>query len=620
MKFAVLIIVNLIYMCGISGIINKDGCKVDKHQLEKMNDKIIHRGPNSGGFYFDNNVGFGHRRLSIVDLSDLGRQPMSFSNKYVITYNGEVYNYREIRAELILMGYSFKSGTDTEVILASFDLWGEKCLDKFNGMWAFAIHDIEKKKIFISRDRFGVKPIYFKEDVSNFYFGSEIKQLLNDGDNELNEDVLLESMLTHFDNHTEHTYFKGIQSFPSSHYLWYDLVTNEKIFKKYYNLQINSQIRKLPTSTLINDFKNLFVDAIKLRLRSDVKVGTCLSGGLDSSSLSAIASQNYHTNSSNKFNAITAQSTDSANDETHFALEVSEKFNLEMNIVTPSFENFVSTIDEVIYTQEEPFGSPSMFMGWHVFKKAKELDCSVMLNGQGGDEILLGYERYFSSTLSVKNIFTFLNQLYFQFKNSRLSFLKTIGYFLYFRSSELRKNRLKRKSFLKKKYIQDKYFEYVERSAAVFNDVDSLQLFEILTLQLPHLLRYEDRNSMRHSIETRLPFLDYRLVEFAISLPVKLKINNGWTKYVLRKSIENILPKSIAWRKNKYGFEAPDRIWLNKYEKEMLESIVSSKLLNHFCDIDALKSGYTNLSLKDKWMYFNISRWEKVYNVVLSSV
>jgi asparagine synthase (glutamine-hydrolysing) len=604
-------------MCGISIIIRKDKSVVCKDDIAKMNKKIIHRGPDGEGIYIYNNVGLGHRRLSIVDLSFLGHQPMHYLEKYIITYNGEIYNYLEIRDELVSHGYIFNSSTDTEVILAAFDFWKEKCVEKFNGMWAFGILNKSENKLFLSRDRFGVKPLYYKETENDFILGSEIKQLLNEGENEVNLDILLESILTHVDNHTNATYFKNIFSFPSSHYMWYDLSNNTKILKKFYQLKINKNIKTLPEDILVDKFNKLFNDSIKLRMRSDVKVGSCLSGGLDSSSISAIASNNYNLNNKNTFNAITAKSIDNSNDESFYAQLVADLNNIELNIVTPSYENFLQNIDEVIYTQEEPFGSPSMFMGWNVFKKAKEIGCIVMLNGQGGDEILLGYERYFSSTLNFLNPFVFFKQLVLQYKNSRLSFIDTFLYYLYFKIPYFRIYRLKSKTLLKKAFIKKKYFEIIKKSSQSFSNSDSLQLFEITSLQLPHLLRYEDRNSMRHSIETRLPFLDYRLVEFAVSLPVSLKIKNGWTKYILRKSIENLLPEKIVWRKNKFGFEAPDKIWLNNYSTEMLNDIKSSKLLNYLCDFNTLTEKYNNMSLKDKWMYFNIARWEKVYKVIL---
>lgn len=606
-------------MCGITGIINKTKQEVNIAKLEWMNNQIIHRGPDSFGFYTNNQVGFGHRRLSILDLSELGHQPMKYEDKYVITYNGEIYNYIEIRNELIKFGYEFKSESDTEVILAAYDYWKEDCLNKFNGMWAFAIYDINNNKIFISRDRFGVKPFYFRENEFCFIFGSEIKQLLNEnGENILNEDVLLESMLTHIDNHNNETYFKDVYSFPAAHYMYYNLIDNKKNIKKYYELKVNQSLRKANPKELQNKFDNLLKSAIDIRLRSDVKVGTCLSGGLDSSSISVIASKEYKFDN-NKFIAVNAKSTDNLNDESEYAELVAKEADLDLNIVMPSYDDFVNTIDEVIFTQEEPFGSPSMFMGWHVFQKARSLGCTVMLNGQGGDEILLGYERYFASTIDFRNPILALKNLYDQYKNSRLTIKNTFLYSIYFKVAFLRKKRLAQKSLLKKEFIKQKYFSIIVESSNKFKNVDNLQIHEITTVQLPHLLRYEDRNSMRHAIETRLPFLDYRLVELSISLPVSLKIKNGWTKYILRKSVNKILPKKIVWRKNKFGFEAPDKIWLNKYNTQMLEEIKASSILERYCEMDTLIKTYSNLSLKDRWMYFNIARWEKVYKVIIEN-
>lgn len=603
-------------MCGISGIISKDWTSIDKNELKRINDIIFHRGPDSEGFYLHNNLGFGHRRLSILDLSPLGHQPMNYLDKYCITYNGEIYNYIEIRAELLQNGYHFVSESDTEVILAAYDFWGISCLNKFNGMWSFAIHDVEKDIVLFSRDRFGIKPFYYKENSSQFVFGSEIKQLLNsDKPNLLNENILLESMLTHIDNHTEETYFKGIYSLPSSSYMIYDLKTNERTINKYYKLNINPEIQNKAEEELVLEFKDLFSDAIKLRLRSDVVVGTSLSGGLDSSAISAIASAEYTKKSKEKFIAINAKSIDDRNDESVFAKIVADKLNLDLNVVMPTYEDFLKTIDDVIYTQEEPFGSPSMFMGWHVFQKARELNCTVMLNGQGSDEILLGYERYFTSTLNFNKPFSQLKEIINQNKNSRLSLLNTLGYYVYFRSFFIRKIRLKNKSLLKSEFKKNKYFNVVKKSSESYSSPYKLQQFEITELQLPHLLRYEDRNSMRHSIETRLPFLDYRLVEFCVSLPLNLKIKEGWTKYILRKGINDLLPESIVWRKNKFGFESPDRIWLSKYNDQMIKEIKNSKVLNYYCDMDVLSSKYKSMSLKDKWMYFNVARWENVFKI-----
>jgi asparagine synthase (glutamine-hydrolysing) len=350
-------------------------------------------------------------------------------------------------------------------------------------------------------------------------------------------------------------------------------------------------------------------------MRSDVRVGTCLSGGLDSSAISAIASNIYKENSNAKFIGINAVSTDKQNDESGFAQIVSEYCDIDLVKVKPSYDDFVKKIDELVYTQDQPFGSPSMFMGYHVFKKAKELNCKVMLNGQGGDEILLGYERYFASTLLLSKPLSFFKGIISQATNSRLGILSVLANFLYFKFSFLRISYLKKRSYLKKEFKAPIYFESVKKSCQSFSDPISLQTIEIAELQLPHLLRYEDRNSMRHSIETRLPFLDYRLVEFCIAIPVKFKIFDGWTKFILRKSLNEVLPEEIIWRKNKFGFESP-KSWISEYTDEMRKEVVSSKLLNHYCDMNRLEVAFNKLGDWDKWMYFNIARWEKVFMVV----
>jgi asparagine synthase (glutamine-hydrolysing) len=604
-------------MCGISGIINKTGLPVELNEIKKINDIIYHRGPDDEGFYFHTCFAFGHRRLSIVDISSFGHQPMGYLGKYKITYNGEIYNYIELRELLKNNGYTFSSETDTEVILAAYDYWGTECLGYFNGMWAFCVHNVSNNELFFARDRFGVKPLYYYEDTSFFKFGSEIKQLLNDeGSNKLNEAILLEYMLTKYDNHKSETYFLNIYSLQPSTFMIYDLKNHTKVVKRYYTLNADKNVKNLSFEELINSFKILLMDSIKLRLRSDVKVGTCLSGGLDSSAISSIASNFYRDQANESFVGINAVSTDNHNDESSFAKIVSDHCDINLVKVKPSFNDFVSKIDELIYTQEEPFGSPSMFMGYHVFEKAKELNCKVMLNGQGGDEVLLGYERYFSLSLKINKPLSFITTIFAQAEKSKLSKIRIFAHFLYFKFSKIRIFYLKKRSLLKEEFKNTKYFYAVKKNCESFSDPISLQKLEITELQLPHLLRYEDRNSMRHSIETRLPFLDYRLVEFCVAIPLKFKLFDGWTKYILRKSLADTLPEEIIWRKNKLGFEAPTS-WISNFTDEMLVEVLKSNLLKHYCDLDKLKSNYHELGEWDKWMYFNIARWEKVFNIVI---
>jgi asparagine synthase (glutamine-hydrolysing) len=598
-------------MCGISGIINKYDKPVSGGEIQKINDLISHRGPDDEGFYFEKNFAFGHRRLSILDLSSDGHQPMHYLEKYTITYNGEVYNYLEIREELVKDGYKFVSNTDTEVILASYDKWGEECVNRFNGMWAFAIYDKEKEIIFCSRDRFGVKPFYYTQVEDKFIFGSEIKQLLEFyGERYVNKKILMDYLVIGYENHTNETFFENVFKLEQSHNLIYDLKTNSLEIKRYYDLK--KEEMNLDENSSIETYKVHLSDAITLRLRSDVKVGTCLSGGLDSSSIASIASNIYNTKAHDRFTAIHAKSSQKSSDESFFAQQVADNCNLDLNIIEPTQDEFINSIDEVIYTQEEPFGGPSIFMQYFVMKKSKEIGCTVLLDGQGGDETLVGYERYYPAYLMSLGFFDFIKGFFDSSKNSKLTKKELLAYFIYFTKSKIRIKRLKNKNkFIKKEYFDLASFDIVEKNAKSYLNLFDLQHEEIFHAQMPHLLRYEDRNSMRHSIETRLPFIDFRVVETALSINNKYKIKDGWTKYILRKTVDKILPNSIVWRKNKFGFEAPAKSWIDAIDNEIIETIKKSKILGEVLNsID-----FKKLDLTQKWKLFNISKWEEIYNV-----
>lgn len=598
-------------MCGISGIINKNGLAVDKREIQKINNMISHRGPDDEGFYFEKNFAFGHRRLSILDLSKDGHQPMYYLDKYVITYNGEVYNYIEIKEELVNYGYTFYSNTDTEVILASYDKWGENCVNKFNGMWSFAIYDKEKNIIFCSRDRFGVKPFYYTEVDNKFIFGSEIKQLLEFyQDRYVNKTVLMNYLVIGYENYSNETFFENIFNLEQSHNMIYDLTNNKFNIKRYYDIE--KETLNLDEESSIKVYRDALYESIKLRLRSDVKIGTCLSGGLDSSSIAGIASSLYRKESDNRFIAIHAKSTEKKSDESEFAKQVAKYCNLELNLIEPTKEDFVNILDEVIYTQEEPFRSPSVIMQYFIMKKSKEIGCTVLLDGQGGDETLLGYERYYPAYLLDLNFVDMLKGFFNSSKNSKLSKFEIVKYFLYFTNSKIRIKRLKQKNnFFKSNYLEEVSFKLVKDNSTNYLNIFDLQYEEIYKTQLPQLLKYEDKNSMRNSIETRLPFIDYRVVEKALSINNKYKINQGWTKNILRKVIEGILPFEVIWRKNKMGFEAPEKTWLDKIDSDIKVVIEKSDLLREICK----NIPYDSLDFKQKWKLFNISKWENIYNV-----
>jgi len=599
-------------VCGISGIINRYQKKVPKKEIENINSLIAHRGPDDEGFYFGENFAFGHRRLSILDLSSDGHQPMHYLDRYTITYNGEIYNYLELKEELLSFGYKFHSETDTEVILASYDKWGEECVTKFNGMWAFAIYNKQENIIFCSRDRFGIKPFYYTQIEDKFIFGSEIKQLLEFYPNRyVNKKILIDYLVIGYEDHTNETFFDNIFKLEQSHNLVYDLDNNSFSIKRYYDINLHPHNKKFNKEL----YEEKLRDAIKLRLRSDVKVGTCLSGGLDSSSIASIVSDIYNKNSVEKFIAIHAKSTQKNNDESQFAKDVAEYCRLDLKIVEPSQEDFVKILDEVIYTQEEPFGSPSIFMQYFVMKKAKEENCKVMLDGQGGDETLLGYERYYPAYLISLNFFEMMKNFFNVSKNSKLSIKQLMKYMLYFTNAKVRIKRLKRRStYIKKEYLNIMSNDMVEESSKNYLNIFNLQHNEIYKTQMPHLLRYEDKNSMRNSIETRLPFIDFNVLETALSLESNLKIKDGWTKYVLRQVVDTLLPQNIVWRKNKFGFEAPTKSWLDSIENNIRESIQNSLILEKIAD----KIDFNKIDNLGKWRLFNIAKWEEIYHVKIN--
>ncbi len=607
-------------MCGISGYIPNHKEQVDVSGLENMTSLIAHRGPDDQGLFIDEYVGLGHRRLSILDLSSDGHQPMKdIENNYIIVYNGEVYNYIELREELVNKGYVFHTQTDTEVVMKAYAAWGESCAERFNGMWSFAIYDINAQKIFCSRDHFGIKPFYYTQTAKAFIFGSEIRQLLPFREkNRVNSKVLTEFIFSNVTEPLSDTFFSEILKLPGGHNLVYDL--NEYTFNiyPYYNLNRQIEVSDLNIDDAAALYGQSLRDSINIRLRADVPVGTCLSGGLDSSSVATLAARNYALQTSEKFRAITAVSEETQKDESVFAQMVVENEKLLWLKVKPDYEAFKSALPDVVKAQEEPFPSCSIIMQYYVMKTARENKITVLLDGQGGDETLLGYERYYSAYLMAvykKKGFNYvLRAARNSAKNNALMRpLKVIQYFLYFSSARLRYfNYKKRNNFLKNipPFPGGVRFENNKT-----NDIFEMQKRELMEYNLPALLKYEDKNSMWHSIESRLPFLDPNTARLALSLPEDVKIYNGWTKYVLRKFMNNKMPNEITWRKNKFGFEAPETFWIRRHKSIMKSAVLASSLLSSICHINRIKNDFEDMDNLTAWKLYSIALWEKEFNV-----
>lgn len=612
-------------MCAIAGIINLNKKPVNKNDLEKMIKIVKYRGPDDEGYFLDNNIGLGHCRLSILDLSRAGHQPMANEDKTLwIVYNGEIYNYLELRKELENLGYRFKSNTDTEVILYSYQEWGMECLHKFNGMWAFAIWDKKKKMLFCSRDRFGIKPFYYFYNKNIFAFSSEIKQLLTLKDicRSPNDNIIYDYLVFGLENHTEETFFKNIKQLLGGCSITINLATKNQMpeIKRWYLFFEQSDNIDFFQESKRNfeHFYELLEDSIRLRLRSDVPIGSCLSGGLDSSTIVCLANKilkNYGVYQQEVFTSCFKQKNI---DERKYAEKIIKKTGCVKNLIFPDLKTLENELDNLVWHQEEPFGGLSIFSQWCVMKAAKQKGIKVLLDGQGGDELLLGYERYYvyflKELLKQIKFHDFLYESFLISNNSRLSYKQLIKYFVYFSFPKIRLNRLLNQA----NKILNKDFSQLYRKRKILakefiniKNLADLQKKEILFFQLPHLLRYEDRNSMAFSIEARVPFLDYRLIEFVYKLPPEYKIKNGWTKYILRKSMGNILPDSIRWRKRKIGFEVPQKMWIEMLKTQIKEMIFQNDFLKKYINTEqTLKQIELNkISIKYLWRIYNLGLW-----------
>jgi asparagine synthase (glutamine-hydrolysing) len=628
-------------MCGISGIISRKSI-VSIDIIKAMNDLINHRGPDGEGFYCNDNFNFGHRRLSIIDLSILGKQPMIYREN-VITYNGEVYNYLELKEELLTHGYEFKSTTDTEVILAAYDFWGVECVHKFNGMWAFAIFDKKNDKIFMSRDRFGVKPFYYTVINDSFYFGSEIKQFkaIPEYKFKMNLDRTYDFLCYGVRNHTPETLFADVFQLKGGHNLIYNLKTFEYNVVEWYNPVLSTKNNKLNFDSTSEFVKKLFFDSVSLQLRSDVKVGSCLSGGIDSSSIVCTVNELLKSKDlAEKQETVSACFNDSEFSEEKYIDIVTDHTNTISHKITPSFPNLFLELEKIIWHQDEPFTSTSIFAQWEVFKEASKQNLKVMLDGQGADEYLSGYDNFYGNLLADyfkgARFCRFFEEIKCIYKNYGL--FKLINFIFWFFSVILNNFSFlpeKLKLFLKHK-VSFKNLGWLKlRPNKIVYDiykVANMSMFDMNITQLrsittPTLLQFEDRNSMAFSIESRVPFLDYRLVEYCIQLPNDYKISKSVTKYIFRDAMKFVLPLMISSRKDKVGFTTPQEKWIKSNHIFLREEISKScDTLNAIIDKD-LYLAWFDKSIKNNynfnynfWNIICLARWVKVFAVEITLI
>lgn len=568
-------------MCGIVGIFNRQpNQSLDEATLIKARDLITYRGPDDAGVYVspDQRIGLAHRRLSIIDLSSAGHQQMSNEDSTIwIVYNGETYNYLEIKPELEKLGHKFKSNTDTEVIIHAYEQWGEDCVKKFNGMWSFVIWDSKREKVFCSCGRFGVKPFYYFLNNDVFIFASEVKAILSFSQvpRQLNEPKIFEYLAYALLDTNEQTFFKNIFQLRGGH----NLVIERNSIRLYRYWDLPRESTKLNYPEACEKFRYLLGDAVRLRFRSDVPVAVLLSGGLDSSAIACLAAKEM-----SNVEVFSAQYPGQACDETHYIEMVLKKYpQLKAHSILPDSQNFKDEIEQIVWHQGEPHSSVAVLSHWLLMKEISRTGIKVILSGQGADELLAGYYDsfgYYLARLLQRGQFNKfrqeLNLLSSHYQMSRKHLL-----------ANLIKAEFPRKMANPLRVItQDKILEWLRPSFIMkylggtvyqkkFNNILTNCLWrQIDTDTLPQILHYEDRNSMAFSVEERVPFLDYRLVEFVFSLPDEYKINNGLTKLILRDSLRGIVPEEILQRTTKIGFSTPIDKWLS-HNMSMVERATS---------------------------------------------
>lgn len=544
---------------------------------------LLLRGPHSTpGKYDDDiqslsrpaNLFLGHRRLAILDLSSAGRQPLSRGPDLWISFNGEIYNYLELREELRSLGHQFRSQTDTEVILAAYQQWGEQCVQRFNGDWAFCIVDVAARRLFLSRDRYGIKPLFFSHSSGIFAFASEIKPLmsLNGSSPKICRDSARDYVLFSLVNHRRQTLFEGISQVLPGENMSLSLQDGSPSFYSYYRLEQNREIAKYDVqraNAYALQIRDILMDSVKLRLRADVPLGTCLSGGLDSSSVAAILTNLSRRDGTEiPQHSFTASFPGSWMDELSFANIAIKGSPVQSHVVYPHAQDARSALRDLLYYNEEPFTGPGLYTQWLVLKEAGK-HVKVTLDGEGGDEVLVGYRNYRTASLADllrhRRGINFLRELWGTLRHTKNELRSLPQVFFYALNPRTKFHILKRFSppaATRMALPSSEIFTLEPSDSHLIHSLFSYDVCELLETyieksSLPHLLRFADRCSMSHSIESRLPFTDYRLVDLAFSIPAVFKVHAGWGKWLLRLAMQDIVPDDIRWRRDKLGYTTP---------------------------------------------------------------
>ncbi len=583
-----------------------------------------HRGPNDDGLFLENNLGLGFVRLSIIDLSMDGHQPMfSPDQRYVMVFNGEIFNYVELREELKARGHIFRTKTDTEVLLTSYIEWGEDMLHRLNGMWAIAIYDREEKTLFAARDRYGIKPFYYVLEEDRLLFASEIPCLLAVLGRKPAPDksALFDFLVFNRTDQTGDTFFREVKKLNHGHFLKARINpakgtgAETVVISKWYDLK--NEVKEPFLSA--EEFRESFCESIDLRLRSDVPVGVCLSGGLDSSSIVSTLLKDFNKKDLHTFSAVYGEGK--YGDESKF-INLYKDDLPNMHFIRPDEHSLLADIDSIVRAHAEPIAGTGPYAQYKVMELARE-NVTVTLDGQGADEMLAGYHYFFGfhfkNLLRKGRVGKLASEMtHYYMKHS--AFLGILSYILFMMPAGLRA----RARAIENGYIDEEFYNsFATENTAIVGELygsETLKdaLINHFEFKLEHLLKWEDRNSMWFSIEARVPFLDHRLVERTISLNDDLIINDGMTKYILREAMKGRLPEPIRMRKDKIGFGTPHDEWFRtpvfqKYIKDIIYSpAFASRGLVDVKKVQDLYARHLNRNGnygKEIWKWIHMEKW-----------
>ena len=597
-------------MCGIAGIYRFDGTKVNEDTLKSMNNTLTHRGPDHGDVIVKKHIGLGHRRLSIIDLSAKANQPMeSFNKRFTIVFNGEIYNFLEIKENLKKVNYKFKSNSDTELILAAFQTYGTECFAMFNGMFALAIYDKLEDTLILARDSFGIKPLYFYKNKCFICFASEIKAIKKHPEIDLTISNQAFSEYLWFGNPLgNNTIYKEIEELKAGSY---KIISKSKTKEETYFSILNINQIDISEKKAIQTTRKLLEQSVKRHLISDVDVGVLLSGGIDSSAITAFASKHYK----GKLKTYSIGfDFDKGINELPLAKSIADKFNTDHHEIKISSNDIIDVIENLTDSHDEPFADAANIPLYLVTKKLKG-KVKVILQGDGGDEFFGGYSRYTTINYHKKwSFFSFLSKIihFFNLKNSKIKriqrFLTAISekslpirnaLLLTMESKYSNPNSYLSDNWKKKLNHFDPFIAYKKIYDLYPGNVDEKQALFYTDSQIilkDTFLEKVDKSTMANSIEVRVPFLDKELTEFALSLPAEMKVKKGIKKYLLKKSLENLIPDKILYGK-KMGFGVPYGYWLNTGLKKYFLNQIGTDLAKKYFDHETILKNFKEHNL-----------------------